>query len=103
MFPKRSDDYSALPRRERLLVLYAHAANADTWGGGFSAMRKAERSHIEEAYTVVAEVYGRSSGRVAAHLDAYACGECGTVHYGANAAARCCTPSEDGEGEGGDQ
>ena len=97
MYPKRANDYGALPRRERLLVHYAHLANADTWSGGFSAMHKAERSHVTEASNVVAEVYSRSSGRVPAHLDAFTCGECGAVQYGAEAAAQCCTPSEDDE------
>jgi hypothetical protein len=90
-----SDKWHLLPRKERLLVLYAHAANSDTWGGGFAAMVKAERSHLSEPADVVGEVYSRSSGRVPDQLDAWECGECGQVYYGREAAGECCQPSDE--------
>jgi hypothetical protein len=95
MYAKRADTYDTLPREQRALVLYAHLANQNTWSGGASALRRADRSPIPDATSVVAEVYSTSSGKVPDSLDAWECGECGCAHYGRDAADTCCSPSED--------
>src|SRR5215469_3331945 len=90
MYAKRSDDFSSLPRAERLLVLYARLANHDTWHGGCEALTRADRSGNREAIFAVSNVYSASSGRVPDSLDAFECGECGHVYYGRESAENCC-------------
>ncbi len=91
MYGKQSiGQLSELPRKDRLLVLYAHAANSDTWRGGCYAMMRAARSKLAEALDVVRQVYSRSSGKVPLELECCACGECGQAYYGIDAANECC-------------
>lgn len=92
-----ASNISCLPRPERRLILYARLANSDTWGGGCAALVRAKRSGDSDAVSVVSAVYSRSSGRVPDHLQAFACPECGSVHYGADAARACCAECEDPE------
>jgi hypothetical protein len=90
-----ADDYSTLPRRERVLVCYAREAVRDTYNGTARMLTRAKRSPVPEALDVVSAVYSASSGRVPSDLDAWECGECGTVHYGIADAGACCGPDLD--------
>lgn len=94
--------WSDLPRghASRPLFKLAAIANADTIGGGASALYIARRAAgmglpmAREFGAVVSEVYARSSGRVPDHLVPWRCDECGSVHADQDDAARCCAPDE---------
>jgi rubrerythrin len=95
VFAKKTDNYQDLPKEQRRLVWFARQANNDTWGGGCRALVLAEKQGQGEAQDVVSAVYSASNGKVPDELDAFECGECGCVHYGREAAERCCSPEEE--------
>lgn len=96
MNPKRSPDYSMLPKESRRVVFFARLACHDTWHGGCRAWTWAEEQDADyNVMYAIDETYARSSGRPADECDAWECGECGSVHFGREAAEGCCAACYD--------
>lgn len=91
---QRADDLSSLPPETRQMVEFARSAVEDTYSGGCAALTIAKRRNNADLEAIVSEVYSVSSGKVPNHLDAWECPECGSVHYGREAAAQCCAMDE---------
>ena len=79
--------------RERTIAKLARIARCDTVFGGAKALvllRRLQRSPNHGDYSAaVCEVYSRSDGTVCGH-GAYECPECGSAHFGTEAALLCC-------------
>jgi len=80
------------PSAERAMARLARIARADTYFGGARALvllKRLSRSVAADYDHVVSDVYGRSDYTVAGH-GFYECPECGSAHYGEDAAWECC-------------
>lgn len=85
-------------RTERAQAKLARIARGDCWHGGAKAMVIAERLDRMgaqfDAGEVVADAYTDSRGNATRFL-AYACPECGSACFGADAAYACCAGHEE--------
>lgn len=88
-----------LSREERAQARLARIARNDTVFGGARALTLAGRAHELgvkfDAHAVVSDVYCRSDYEVGQQFGTFECGECGSIHFGFESAACCCTEREE--------